>query len=768
MSRIIKNVLPYWKSIVLVFALLIVQAVCDLSLPAYTSDIIDTGIQNGGIEHTVPEKITKEEFDTAKLFMTEEEAQLWEQSYSYNEDDNVYELSVKGSKNKTDLDDTLFTALIINNQMSSVTESAFKSRMAEQMHVSEEQLANVSVEDIGKSMGVELITFTQMMEDSDGNEVETICVDMRQIVKAMYSAGAMSKDDILSMRSEFQKTIDTMGKTLVSSMGVAYAKSMDAKAGMDMDSIQTKYLWAAGLKMVAMALLMAVTSVCIGFLASRVGAGVARDMRGKLYSNVMGFSNAEMDKFSTASLITRTTNDVQQVQMVTVIMLRMILYAPILGVGGIIKVVGPEAGMGWVIVMAVAVIIAFVMLLMVIAMPKFKLMQKLVDNVNLVSREILTGLSVIRAFGREKKEEERFDEANKKLTKTMLFTNRTMTFMMPSMMFIMNGLSVLIVWVAAHRIDAGVMQVGSMTAFITYSMLIVMSFLMLTMMSVMLPRAMVAADRIDEVINTHSSIEDSENPETIESAKGVVEFNHVNFMYPGAKANALEDITFKAEPGKTTAIIGSTGCGKSTLVNLIPRLYDVTGGSITIDGHDIRNISMHDLRSELGYVPQKGMLFSGTIASNLRFGNPDASDEDVVKAAQIAQATEFIDNKAEKYDSPIAQGGTNVSGGQKQRLSIARAIAKHPRVFIFDDSFSALDLKTDAILRKELAANVSDATVIIVAQRISTILHADQILVMDDGKIVGKGTHEELMKTCETYQQIASSQLSAKELGKEA
>lgn len=447
MSRIIKNVLPYWKSIVLVFALLIVQAVCDLSLPAYTSDIIDTGIQNGGIEHTVPEKITKEEFDTAKLFMTEEEAQLWEQSYSYNEDDNVYELSVKGSKNKTDLDDTLFTALIINNQMSSVTESAFKSRMAEQMHVSEEQLANVSVEDIGKSMGVELTTFTQMMEDSDGNEVETTCVDMRQIVKAMYSAGAMSKDDILSMRSEFQKTIDTMGKTLVSSMGVAYAKSMDAKAGMDMDSIQTKYLWAAGLKMVAMALLMAVTSVCVGFLASRVGAGVARDMRGKLYSNVMGFSNAEMDKFSTASLITRTTNDVQQVQMVTVIMLRMILYAPILGVGGIIKVVGTGAGMGWVIVMAVVVIIAFVMLLMVIAMPKFKLMQKLVDNVNLVSREILTGLSVIRAFGREKKEEERFDEANKKLTKTMLFTNRTMTFMMPSMMFIMNGLSVLIVWV---------------------------------------------------------------------------------------------------------------------------------------------------------------------------------------------------------------------------------------------------------------------------------------------------------------------------------
>ena len=767
MSRIIKNVLPYWKSIVLVFALLIVQAVCDLSLPAYTSDIIDTGIQNGGIEHTVPEKITKEEFDTAKLFMTEEEAQLWEQSYSYNEDDNVYELSVKGSKNKTDLDDTLFTALIINNQMSSVTESAFKSRMAEQMHVSEEQLANVSVEDIGKSMGVELTTFTQMMEDSDGNEVETTCVDMRQIVKAMYSAGAMSKDDILSMRSEFQKTIDTMGKTLVSSMGVAYAKSMDAKAGMDMDSIQTKYLWAAGLKMVAMALLMAVTSVCVGFLASRVGAGVARDMRGKLYSNVMGFSNAEMDKFSTASLITRTTNDVQQVQMVTVIMLRMILYAPILGVGGIIKVVGTGAGMGWVIVMAVAVIIAFVMLLMVIAMPKFKLMQKLVDNVNLVSREILTGLSVIRAFGREKKEEERFDEANKKLTKTMLFTNRTMTFMMPSMMFIMNGLSVLIVWVAAHRIDAGVMQVGSMTAFITYSMLIVMSFLMLTMMSVMLPRAMVAADRIDEVINTHSSIEDSENPETIESAKGVVEFNHVNFMYPGAKANALEDITFKAEPGKTTAIIGSTGCGKSTLVNLIPRLYDVTGGSITIDGHDIRNISMHDLRSELGYVPQKGMLFSGTIASNLRFGNPDASDEDVVKAAQIAQATEFIDNKAEKYDSPIAQGGTNVSGGQKQRISIARAMMKNAPVLILDDAVSAVDTETEKKILENLRLTRKGKTTILIAHRISTVKGMDKIIYLEDGAVAAIGTHEELMNTCPEYKRTVELQIIEEKKKKE-
>lgn len=767
MSRIIKNVLPYWKSVILIIVFLVIQAFCDLSLPSYTSYIIDVGIQNGGIEHTVPEKITKEEFELAKLFMTEDERNEWEKSYSLDESDGLYIFNIKNEKRKDELDDTLFTALIINNQMSAVTEEVFKSRMAEQMGVSEGELANVSVEDIGKSLGVELTTFTRMMEDSDGKEVETVCVDMRSIVRAMADSGAMSMDDILSMRQEFQKTIDTMGRTLVSSMGVAYAKNMDAKAGMDMDAIQTKYLWTAGLKMVVMALLMAVTSVCIGFLASRVGAGIGRDMRSQLYTNVMGFSNAEMDKFSTASLITRTTNDVQQIQMVTVMMLRMIMYAPILGIGGIVKVIGTGAGMGWVIVMAVLVIVAFVMLLMVVAMPKFKLMQKLVDNVNLVSREILTGLSVIRAFGREKKEEERFDEANKKLTKTMIFTNRTMTFMMPVMMLIMNGLSVLIVWVAAHRIDAGVMQVGSMTAFITYSMMIVMSFLMLTMMSVMLPRAMVAADRIDEVINTHSSIEDPEVPEQITAAKGVVEFDHVSFMYPGAKANALEDITFTAEPGKTTAIIGSTGCGKSTLVNLIPRLYDVTEGRITLDGHDIRDISMHDLRGMLGYVPQKGVLFSGTIASNLRFGNPDASDEDVRKAAEIAQATEFIENKADTYDSPIAQGGANVSGGQKQRLSIARAIAKKPDVFIFDDSFSALDLKTDAALRKELAANVADATVIIVAQRISTILHADQILVMEDGKIVGKGTHEELMKTCETYQQIASSQLSAKELGSE-
>ena len=765
MGKIFKNMLPYWKAVIIIIALLFVQAWCDLSLPSYTSDIIDVGIQNSGVEHIVPEKLTKSEFKTAQFIMTDDEADLWKGLYKA--DGEFYKLKDKSSKELDEADEKLNLPLIMNYQMSTLEVSSFKKTIANQMGKKESELENVSVEQLGESLGVKLKSFKQEKEDDDGNKVKVDCVDARPFFAGMTQSGKMDKKSILSMRDKMSDTIDAMGSSLVKSMGVAYAVSSDKAAGIDVDHIQKSYLLFAGLKMLGMALLMGVVTVLVGFFASRVGAGIGMTLREKVFKNV-GFSNAEMDKFSTASLITRSTNDIQQIQMVSVMLLRMVAYAPILGIGGVLKVMQTGAGMGWIIVFAIAVILGYVMVLMSAAMPKFKLMQKLVDNVNLVSREILTGLSVIRAFGREKKEEERFDEANKKLTKTMLFTNRTMTFMMPSMMFIMNGLSVLIVWVAAHRIDAGVMQVGSMTAFITYSMLIVMSFLMLTMMSVMLPRAMVAADRIDEVINTHSSIEDSENPETIESAKGVVEFNHVNFMYPGAKANALEDITFKAEPGKTTAIIGSTGCGKSTLVNLIPRLYDVTGGSITIDGHDIRNISMHDLRSELGYVPQKGMLFSGTIASNLRFGNPDASDEDVVKAAQIAQATEFIDNKAEKYDSPIAQGGTNVSGGQKQRLSIARAIAKHPRVFIFDDSFSALDLKTDAILRKELAANVSDATVIIVAQRISTILHADQILVMDDGKIVGKGTHEELMKTCETYQQIASSQLSAKELGKEA
>lgn len=765
MKSIFKNMLPYWKTIVIVIALLFVQAWCDLSLPAYTSDIIDVGIQNNGVEHVVPESLTEDEFKMAQFIMTEDECKTWESLYTLK--DGIYELSKTSEKKLDEVDEQMVLPLIMNYQMSAMEEDTFKGLIAKQMGKDESELADLTVEQIGQMLGTDLKSFQQEKEDDDGNKYEATCVDVRPIFATMLENKMMDKDTILSMRDSMEDTIDTMGSSLVKAMGVAYAVSCDKAAGLDVDHIQKSYLLSAGLKMVGMAFLMGIVTVLIGLFASRVGAGIGMTLRGKVFKQVVGFSNAEMDKFSTASLITRSTNDIQQIQMVSVMLLRMIAYAPILGIGGVLKVMQTGAGMGWIIVLAIVVILGYVMVLMSVTMPRFKLMQKLVDNVNLVSREILTGLSVIRAFGREKKEEERFDDANKDLTKTMLFTNRVMTFMMPGMMMIMNVLTVGIVWVGAHKIDGGTMQVGAMTAFITYAMMIVMSFLMLTMMSIMLPRAAVAADRIDEVIHTQSSIRDDENPQNLAVHDGVVRFDHVNFKYPGAEEDVLHDIDFVAEPGKTTAIIGSTGCGKSTLVNLIPRLYDVSEGSITLDGQDIRKIRMSDLREEIGFVPQKGVLFSGTIASNLRFGRDDATDEEIRLAAEIAQASEFIDAKDDKYDSAIAQAGSNVSGGQKQRLSIARAIAKNPKIFIFDDSFSALDLKTDAALRKALGENVKDSTVMIVAQRISTILHAEQILVLDDGKIVGKGTHGELMKSCEVYQQIAKSQLSAKELGLE-
>lgn len=763
MSRILKNILPYWKSVIAIIILLVMQAACDLALPQYTSNIIDVGIINGGIEHILPASITTEEYETARLFFTEEENQLWD--LIYDKDDNNYVLNISDKETLDEYDDKFSVALLLNNQMSAVTKEMFISQLSAKTGVSPSLYENMSIEQIGQMMGIQLSSFIQTMEDENGNEYDAECVDMRIIFSHMLETGMIGKDEIISMRDQFKPTFDTLGSSMIKSMGIAYAKKMDKKAGLDMDKIQTGYLISAGIKMIGMALLIALTSVCVGLLASRLGAGIGRSMRDTLYKKVLGFSNTEMDKFSTASLITRTTNDVQQIQMVTVLFLRMILYAPILGIGGIIKVTQTGSGMGYIIVIAVASILTFVMLLMCIAMPKFKIMQKLIDNVNLVAREILTGLSVIRAFGREQKEEQRFDDANKALTKTMLFTNRTMTFMMPVMTMIMNAISVTIIWVAAHRIDDGIMQVGSMTAFLTYSMQIVMSFLMLTMLSILLPRAIVSAERIDEVINTQSSISDKTNPLELNTNNGIIAFENVSFKYPGAENYALEDISFVAKPGQTTAIIGSTGCGKTTLVNLIPRLYDVSSGRITFDGLDIRDISMKDLRSRLGYVPQKGILFSGTINSNLRFGKEDATTDEVFHAAEIAQATEFINEKPEGFDSSIAQGGSNVSGGQKQRLSIARAIAKKPKVLIFDDSFSALDLKTDAALRKALSDNVSDTTVIIVAQRISTILNAEQILVMEDGRIVGKGTHNELLQTCETYRQIAKSQLSEKELG---
>lgn len=764
MGKLFKNLKPYWSSVLLILVLLVVQAFCDLSLPQYTSDIIDTGIQNSGVEHILPEQITAEEFENAQLFMTESEKQKWQNAY----DGEQRKESLSG-KDLDELDSDLLVPVLLNYQMSMMSEDSFREMLAQQQTDpnAAAQMEQMTVEELGAAMGVELQPFQRTEEDSDGNSSTVTCVDVRPMFAAMQQSGQLNEDTVTQMRSQLEDMLDTMGDSLVQSMGVAYAVQCDKDAGLDIDKIQTSYLWRTGSKMMAMAFAMMAAAICVCYVASRVGAGVGRDLRGKVFSRVMQFSSAEMDQFSTASLITRSTNDIQQVQMVTAIFLRMLLYAPILGIGGVLKVVHTGAGMGWVIVLAVLVILGIVGVLMAIAMPKFQKMQVLVDKVNLVSREILTGLSVIRAFGREKTEEERFDKANRDLTKTNLFVNRVMTFMMPVMMLIMYSLTILIVWVGSHRIDGGSMQVGSMTAFITYAMMIVMSFLMLTMMSVMLPRGSVAAKRIDEVLQTKTSVQETAQPKHLQDSKGVLTFDHVCFRYPHAEENALADLCFTAKPNQTTAIIGSTGCGKSTLVNLIPRLYDVTAGSITLDGVELRDLPLEELRQQIGFVPQKGVLFSGTIASNLRFGNPDASDAEVQQAAEIAQAMEFIQEKPDRFDSTIAQGGTNVSGGQKQRLTIARAIAKHPKVFVFDDSFSALDLKTDAALRKALGEQVQDSTMIIVAQRISTILHADQILVLEEGKIVGKGTHEELLKNCEVYQQIAKSQLSPSELGLE-
>ena len=764
MGKLFKNLKPYWKSVLIIVVLLAVQAFCDLSLPQYTSDIIDVGIQNSGVAHILPEKITAEELERAQLFMTDAEKKQWQNAY--DGEDRSTDLS---EKDLDELDSDLIVPILLNYQMSMMNEDSFRQMLAQQQTDpnAAEQMQQMSIADIGASMGVELKPFQRTEEDDDGNETTVTCVDVRPLFAAMQQSGQLSEETITEMRSQLEEMLDTMGDSLVQSMGVAYAVQCDKDAGLDVDKIQTSYLWRTGGKMMAMAFAMMAAAICVGYVASRVGAGVGRDLRGKVFRRVMQFSSAEMDQFSTASLITRSTNDVQQVQMVTAIFLRMLLYAPILGVGGVLKVVHTGAGMGWVIVLAVLVILGIVSVLMSIAMPKFQKMQTLVDKVNLVSREILTGLSVIRAFGREKTEEKRFDQANRDLTKTNLFVNRVMTFMMPIMMLIMYSLTILIVWVGTHRVDGGSMQVGSMTAFITYAMMIVMSFLMLTMMSVMLPRASVAAGRIDEVLQTETSVKEPEAPKHLESCQGVLRFDHVSFRYPHAEEDALSDISFTAEPGKTTAIIGSTGCGKSTLVNLIPRLYDISDGSLTLDGIELCQLPLEDLRRQVGFVPQKGVLFSGTISSNLRFGNPDAADAEVQQAAAIAQATEFIEEKPDQYESSIAQGGTNVSGGQKQRLTIARAIAKHPKIFVFDDSFSALDLKTDAALRKALGEQVQNSTMIIVAQRISTILHADQILVLDEGRIVGKGTHAELLRSCEVYQQIAKSQLSASELGLE-
>lgn len=764
MLVIFKNLFKHWRYCIIIIALLAVQAYCDLALPSYTSDIIDTGIQNGGLTSIVPEAITKDEYDFVQMFMDDETKVLWTEAYDGDADqDGIYERTATGTK-LADLEDIAILPIMLDSSMASVEVVDGMINMG-----GDDNAQTMSLEDYKAMMamaGQEVVVTTKEVEDADGNTYEGQFVDIRPMFAMMIASGQMPADSFTSGSDSLDAMRKTIGDSTLKSMGLSWAKAREGEAGVNLDKKQTNYLWYSAGKMLLMALLIMACSIVISYFAAIVGGRIGRDLRAKVFGKVLSFSNKEIDQFSTASLITRSTNDVQQVQMVSTMLLRMMFYAPILGIGGVIKVIKTGAGMGWTIALAVVCILGIVLALMSIAIPKFKIMQKLVDNLNLVSRELLTGISVIRAFGREDQSEERFDKANKDLMKTQLFTSRVMSLMMPMMMIVMYAFNILIVWVAAHKIDDGILQVGKMTAFLTYAMQIVMSFLMLTMMSIVLPRAGVAADRIMEVCNTESSIKDADKCTDISSAKGVLTFDHVNFRYPNADEDVLSDITFTAEPGKTTAIIGSTGCGKSTLVNLIPRLYDVESGSITIDGVDIRNIKLSDLRAHIGFVPQKAILFSGSIKSNMQFGKEDASDEDIYEATNIAQATEFISAKDDQLDSTIAQGGSNVSGGQKQRLAIARAIIKNPDIYVFDDSFSALDMKTDKALREALSKKASDKTVVIVAQRISTILHADQIIALEDGKVAGIGTHQELMKSCEIYQEIAKSQLSEKELMK--
>ena len=741
MKNLFKYAASYWKAMIAILLILVLQAYCDLSLPAYTSDIVNVGIQQGGIEDEVPRQIATEEMEKLLLFVSEDDQQTVMDAYT--EDNTSYKKEAYVLKDSVAEDEhtlrKLKEILQIPMMMTSGIESG--SDTTKQM---EEKLKE------------------QMSQGMSQGMQQSVPLDDMSMFDLLKMLPAEQRT---TMVEKIEEQMSEMPDTILDQAAVSFCKSAYKDLGMDMDQTQIHYLLKTGGQMAALALLGMVASIMVAFLASRVGASAGRDLRSGVFHKVVGFSNNEFNHFSTASLITRSTNDIQQIQMLIVMLLRMVLYAPILAIGGVLQVMKTNVSMSWIIGLAVIIIAFVVLLLFLVVMPKFKVLQNLVDKLNLVTREILTGLPVIRAFSTEKHEEERFDDANRTLTKTNLFVNRAMTFMMPVMMFVMNGVSVLIVWTGAHGISDGQMQVGDMMAFIQYTMQIIMGFLMLCMISIMLPRAAVAADRVEEVLKSETMIHDPKQEKHFpEDGKGVLTFDHVSFRYPGADEDVLEDITFTAKPGETTAIIGSTGSGKSTLVNLIPRFYDVTSGDITLDGVDIREVKQHELREKLGYVPQKGVLFSGDIASNIMFGNSHGSDDEMIEAAEIAQATEFIDTKPEKYKSPISQGGSNVSGGQKQRLSIARAIAKHPQVFIFDDSFSALDYKTDVTLRRALAEKTSGSTVLIVAQRISTILHAEQIIVLDEGKVAGKGTHAELLKNCPVYREIAESQLSRKEL----
>ena len=753
MTKIFKQLARHWAVCLVVFALLFVQAYCDLALPDYTSKIVDTGIQQGGIESPLPQTLRKSTLDTLSLLMSEEDAQKLQNAYQYYlQDDGVLQLrSDLTEDERTALEDAVTTPDIV-------------------LYMAAAQAANTPAGQ--NSMGMTGLAETpSAAADTDTETVTPTAADLDTVCSQFAAMSQMPGFDRSMLQKQLDSAMSQMDSTLLENLKSQslLLVQLEYEAQGVARNVQMGYLFRVGGQMLALTLLMVVVAVAVGFLASRVSAAIGRDLRRETFSSVIGFSNAEIENFSTASLITRTTNDIQQVQFVCVILLRMVAYAPILGIGGVLHVVGSSSGLSWIVVLDVAILLLLIIFLMSVAMPKFKVMQQLVDRLNLVSREILTGIMPVRAFSREKFEEQRFDKANRELMGTQLFTNRAMVAMMPFMTLIMNGTSLLIVWFGGKAMDAGNMQVGEMIAFITYTMQIVMSFLMLAMVAVMLPRAGVAAERIDEVIRTRATINDPDEAaakpaQEHENWQGEVEFHDVSFRFPGADSDALEHISFTAKPGETTAIIGSTGCGKSTLLNLIPRFYDVTGGKVTVDGIDVREMPQAQLHDLLGYVPQKGVLFSGTIDSNLKFGGEDITDAQVHKAAAIAQATDFIEAKPEGYQSPIAQGGSNVSGGQKQRLSIARAIAKDPKVYLFDDSFSALDYKTDVTLRRALKAQTDNATVIIVAQRISTVLHANQILVLDEGRLVGKGTHAQLMVSCPEYQEIARSQLSQKEL----
>ena len=732
MRKLFQFLKPYAPRVLLILCVLVVQAYCDLSLPTYTSNIVNVGIQQSGIDEEIPENISEEEMNRLLLFVSENDRQDIQAAYEKSSESFDYDGEVLTLKDSVKSDNEKLDALTEEMKLPMMLTAGFENGSD-----TTKQMEGQLKEQMSQVPGIEKMSVFDMMDDTQRAAI----VD------------------------KITEQMDKMPDSILDQAAISYVKSTYEQIGLDTGHMSTVYILKTGAKMLGLAALGMAASILACLMASRVGAKVGRGLRRDTFRKVIGFSNAEFDKFSTASLITRSTNDIQQIQFLTVMILRIVLYAPVMAIGGILKVSKTNVDMFWIIGLAVLLIVMVVAVLFIVVMPKFKIVQNMVDKLNLVSREILTGLPVIRAFHTEKHEEERFDKANKDLTKLNLFVNRAMTFMMPTMMLVMNGITVLIVWVGGHSINDGAMQVGDMMAFIQYAMQIIMSFLMICMISVMLPRAAVSAERVDEVLKSETKIHDPKEPKTLpKNGKGEVAFEHVSFHYPGAEEDVLHDITFTAKPGETTAFIGSTGCGKSTLVNLIPRFYDVTEGKITIDGQDVRDLTQHELRDKLGYVPQKGVLFSGNIASNIMFGNPAGSEQEMTEAAQIAQAVEFIDTKPERYKSPISQGGANVSGGQKQRLSIARAIAKHPDVYIFDYSFSALDYKTDTVLRSALKEKTTDSVVLIVAQRISTILHAEQIIVLDDGKIVGKGTHEELLKTCDAYYQIAASQLSESEL----